>query len=227
MKMKQKKIVMIVVGIFALIILAAICSGICKKETQNVDMEKIEEVELADGLVITHKGSYSGKFWEDGSDEELSDIYSIQVENRGTKVLQYAELTVELEEGQAEFSLSTLPIGEKVVLLEKNKLEYQDGDIKSAVAENVVFFQDGISMYEDIFEISGLDGALNIKNISDKDISGDVFIYYKNYDSDMFYGGITYRARVEGGIAAGEIKQVMTSHYLQEGSILMMITYTE
>lgn len=227
MKNKQKKIILIGAVSIAAIIVAILCFAVGTKNKEADDLAKIEEIELIDGLFITHKGAYSGEFWEDGTDEEVSDIYSIVIENRGTQVLQYAEITIELEGKQAKFSLSTLPIGEKVQVLEQNKLEYQDSSIQNATIENVVFFRDGISMYEDIFEISGLDGALNVKNISDKDITGDIFIYYKNYGAEMFYGGITYRARIEGGISAGEIKQVMTSHYSLEDSLLMMITYTE
>ena len=45
---------------------------------------------------------------------------------------------------------------------------------------------------------------LNVPNISDEDIPGDVVVYYKHASADMLYGGITYRVTISGGIKAGE-----------------------
>lgn len=227
MKKKQKKIVLTGAGVLIVIVIAIVCVMINKKTKSEFDFKAIEEIELDNGLVITHMDSYSGEYWEDGSNEEISDIYAIIVENRGTKVLQYAEITIELEGKEAQFTFSTLPVNEKVLVLEKNKLKYEEIEIIDAEISNVVFFENGISMYEDIFSLSGADGVLNVENISEKSISGDIFVYYKNYNADMFCGGITYRARVEGGLKAGETKQVITKKYSMEDSLLMMITYTE
>ena len=68
-----------------------------------------------------------------------------------------------------------------------------------------------------------MDGALNVQNVSDAAITGDIYICYKNAASDLYYGGITYRARIEGGLAPGEIRQVMTGHYSTVGSAIVMV----
>jgi hypothetical protein len=49
-------------------------------------------------------------------------------------------------------------------------------------------------------------------------------IYYKNSASDLYYGGITYRIRIEGGLAAGEIRQAMGNHLSESGSAVMFVT---
>jgi len=47
---------------------------------------------------------------------------------------------------------------------------------------------------------------------------------YKNAAADLYYGGITYRVRIEGGIKAGEIKQLMAGHFSETGSKIMFVT---
>jgi hypothetical protein len=79
-------------------------------------------------------------------------------------------------------------------------------------------------MMKETFEITGGDGYLDVKNISNADISGDIFVYYKNSASDLLYGGITYRARLSGGIKAGETMRIMTGHYHEGASRLLMVT---
>ena len=89
--------------------------------------------------------------------------------------------------------------------------------------KNVAVFPQEPETWEDRLKIQALDGALNVTNISGKDITGDVVIYYKNASSDILYGGITYRVTIKGGIKAGEIKQVPAAHYTAKGSRVMWI----
>jgi hypothetical protein len=49
-------------------------------------------------------------------------------------------------------------------------------------------------------------------------------IYYKNYTQGLYYGGITYRVRVPGGIQADEVKQLTASHFSSTGSRVMFVT---
>ena len=84
--------------------------------------------------------------------------------------------------------------------------------------------QDGVLLYPDQLKLQILDGAVNVTNISGKDIAGDIVIYYKNSAADLYYGGITYRVRIEGGLKAGEIRQIMASHFSDTGSKIMFVT---
>ena len=85
-------------------------------------------------------------------------------------------------------------------------------------------FSEPLSLQEDKLQLQVLDGALNVVNISGADIEGDIVIYYKNAASDLLYGGITYRVRIEGGMKADEIKQIMASHFSDSGSRIMFVT---
>lgn len=195
--------------------------------TEPVQIQIPEDVNinLGYGLEITDAGSYTGIYMEDGTDDTVSGTAMIVVTNTSDQALQYAGITVSAGERTLEFSVSTLPAGESVLLLEAGRQEYVQGEtFASAVAHEVVFFDEPLSLCEDQLEISALDGAMNVTNISGQDITGDITIYYKNASADLYYGGITYRARIEGGLAAGEIKQIMTEHFSASGSEVVFVT---
>lgn len=191
----------------------------------NNQKETIATFELSDGLEITKIGSYSGKFVEDGSDEEVSDILAIEVKNTTGSPVQYCEIVLSGNNGTANFSLSTLMPNETMIVLEKDKQKYisENNTYLNATAGNVAFFTYEPSLYSDTFSIQALDGALNVTNKSNESIVGPVYIYYKNKLDDLYLGGITYRCKVEY-LNPGDIRQVMTNHFDAENSEIMFIT---
>lgn len=200
------------------------------QETEKVQIDDIEEVSIVlnGQMQIEDIGKYTGIYMEDGSDEVVSGILMMVVRNISEETIQYAEIDLTVGEETAGFSLSTLPPGEAVVLLEKNRMAYSsDVDYFSSKAEarNVATTQQPLSLYEDKLKIQTLDGAINITNISGEDITQDIFIYYKNSASDLYYGGITYRITLEGGLKADEIRQIMASHFSQNGSKIMFVSF--
>jgi hypothetical protein len=40
----------------------------------------------------------------------------------------------------------------------------------------------------------------------------------------MYYGGITYRIRIEGGLKAGEIRQGTAAHFNPDNSTVVFVT---
>lgn len=190
-------------------------------------LETVEDknFNLIDGLQITDIGSYTGIYMEDGSDEVVSRVLMIVLTNNGVSTLQYAEIVMAGADREAVFTVSTLPAGESVVLLEQTRMAYTDADeFTSAIAQNVTFFTEPLSLLEDRLKIQAVQGAINVTNISGADITGDIVIYYKNSSSDMFYGGITYRARIEGGLKDGELRQIVPSHFSADGSTILFVT---
>lgn len=194
--------------------------------TRPVQIEQVQEVgiDLGDGMRIIDVGRYTGAYMEDGTDEVVSGVMMIVVANTGESDIQYANISLPVGDQTAQFTLSTLPVGAMVVLLEQNRMAYTDGEYTEATASNVALFQTPMSLCEDRLQIQSLDGVVNVTNISDSDIDGDIFIYYKNSAADIYYGGITYRMRLEGGLKAGEIRQLMASHYSEAGSTIMFVT---
>ena len=180
---------------------------------------------LDKGLVIDEIGSFTGIYMEDGTDEMVSRILMIVVTNTSDRTIQYAELQLTDGVDTAKFALSTLPPGESMVVLEQNRMPYSDGvNLTQASAHNVAFFLEEPSTNEDKLKIQILDGIMNITNISNAPITGNVVVYYKNIFNDRLYGGITYRVTISGGLKTGEIKQISAAHFSSTDSRLMFTT---
>lgn len=190
---------------------------------------KIDEVEnvcvnLSFGMRIVDVGKYTGIYMEDGTDEIVSGLLMIIVENTGTQDVQYAQIKMQIGNQTATFKMSTLPAGESIILLEQERMPYTEGTITWAAAEDVVLFPEPMSLRQDRIQLQALNGAINVTNISGEDITGDVVIYYKNYTYGQLYGGVTYRCVIRGGIKAGEMKQIHAQHYRPTVSRVMFVT---
>lgn len=191
----------------------------------QVDNAQKVAIGLDYGLQIVDVARYTGVYMEDGKDDIVSGTLMIVVKNAGTADIQYAEIEMPVGDQTARFTLSTLPAGESVTVLEANRMRYDTGaSYTTASAVTVAPFSQSLSLFRDKLEIQMLDGALNVTNISGEDMTDDVTIYYKNSASDMLYGGITYRVCVTGGLKSGETKQVMAGHYTVSGSRIMFIS---
>lgn len=199
------------------------------KENKFESPEKNEDAleQTINEIEILSIGSYEGYFPEDGSDEEISNVMFIKIRNNGKRTLQYAEIYLTIKSENAEFSFSTLAPGKEMYVIEKNRLEYVKGKVKDVRFENVVYFEEEPQKYDDRLEVQELDSALNIKNISEKDIEGPIAIYYKNKITDAYFGGITYRVIIEDTLKVGEIRQVMTKHFAPEKSEVLFVTLAE
>lgn len=184
-----------------------------------------ETYDLGDDLELLSVGKFAGIYLEDGTNEVVSNIMMIQVANNSQKDLQLARIRLNYTSFTAEFEATNIPAGQSVVLLEKNRRAYVDEKFESTLVQNVIFFQNNMTTADDQFEISGLEGALNVKNISDADISDDIYVYYKYTSGKQLYGGITFRAMVQGGLKAGEIRQVMTSHYDPDTCVIVAVEH--
>ena len=198
-------------------------------EQTQVQTEQTEPVgiSLGNGLAVLDIGAYTGIYMEDGTDEIVSDILMMKVTNIGEDNVEYARITMAVGEETAEFTLATLKPGDTVVLLEKSRMAYDssvDYDSAEIVCQNLALYQEPLRLHEDKLSIQILDGAIYVTNISGKDITGRVSIYYKNKASGIYYGGITYRIVLENGLKDGEIRQMMASHFSETGSEIVFVT---
>lgn len=195
----------------------------------TITMEE-NSVNLGYGIYVTDIGSYTGMYMEDGSDEILSGVLMMIVKNGGEQDIQYAKITMDIGETQAVFTATTIPVGKSMVLLEQNKLTWDEAVDYSAIlpkVENIAYFQEQPTTHEDKLEIQIIDGALNVTNISGADIPGKITVYYKNAAEDLLYGGITYSVSIDGGLKADELRQIMTNHASDTGSEIMFVTIAE
>ena len=192
-------------------------------ETENM-------VNLGYGLYALDIGKYTGVYMEDCTDEVLSNILMLMVQNNGEQDIQFAQIIMQVGDETAQFQATTIPVGARMVLLEQNRMTWDETADYSQIypmVENMAYFQEPVSTHEDQLKIGIVDGAINVTNISGADIPGTITVYYKNAAQDVYYGGITYRITVEGGLKADEIRQVMTNHASDTGSKIMFVTVTQ
>lgn len=230
-KNRKKKKIIVVLSTILLCLLVIDVAIICKyKLGKNNDEENTPitsdeiSIDIGNGMLITEMGAYDGNFMEDGTDEDVSNIMMIKVKNESKQTIQYAEIRIPVKDREAKFSLSTLAPNSTVILLEQKRMEYVEIETETAIAENVVIFVEPLVLHEDKIKIQILDGAINVSNISGEDITDDITIYYKNYVDDLYYGGITYRIRIEGGLVKDEIRQIMAQHFSDTNSKVMFVT---
>ncbi len=184
-----------------------------------------ESFDLGSGVLVTEFLSYTGAFMEDRTDEVVTDVLAIRVTNTGDEYIQTMDITLTAGDTEAVFSLSTLFPGDTVIVLEKNRMAYSTAPgFTQAVAGNVALFQEPPTLCADQLEIQCLNGVINITNISGQDITGDIYVYYKNCINDIYYGGITYRIRIQGGLKAGEIRQGSAAHINPDNSTVVFVT---
>ena len=192
---------------------------------QPAETERVEGLNLGSGVILTGYLPYTGAFMEDRTDEVLADVLGIKITNTGEEYIQAMDFTLTDGDVTAQFALSTLFPGQTMVVLEKNRMaytgvpEFTDFEISS-----VALFGGNPGMAEDKIKIQCLDGVINITNVSGEDITGDILVYYKNYIGGIYYGGITYRLRVEGGLKAGEIRQGAAAHFNTSNSTVVFAT---
>lgn len=230
-KVKKRKIIYIIAAAAALLaVIACIVFFATRGDDPAPDSGQTQDVKyisLGSALKLTLVGEYDGVFMEDGSNDEITNALAIVLQNDNYNDLQYAEIYLDYGDFTASFTATNVPSGSSVLLLEKNRTLSKERLPNKYYTENLVFFDEKMSVAEDVFEINGTDGAINIKNISDKDIDGDVVVSYKNYANDMFYGGITYRITVTGGIKAGEMKQAPAGHFSSSSSKVLTATWVD
>ena len=101
------------------------------------------------------------------------------------------------------------------MVLETNALAWKSGvEQMSFTAENLAYFQYERTIFPEVFSLSVTDQTLRLENISENDVSGDVYVYYKNMEEDVFIGGITYRVKFSEGF--GQVKLWQSSESLSE-----------
>lgn len=188
------------------------------------EIDGVTSFNLGQGLDILRYGKYIGLYMEDGSDTFVENVMMIVVQNTSEHAIQYAKITVSGPAGDAVFTLTTLLPGDSVVVLEANRKPYNDQDVyNQATLDNLAFFQETPDAMEDQLQIQPLSGGFNITNISGQDITGEIAVYFKDVAGDTYYGGITYVCRLQGGLKAGETRQIMSSNFSEEGSRVVFI----
>lgn len=192
------------------------------ENNQNEDVISCPYAVSGTTLTIQKIGGYSGVFIEDGSDEDISDVTALLLENTGDINVEYVSLTLNRDGETLEFEASDIPAGASVVVQEKNKAAYQDGTYSDCDAMSAEL--DTFEMSEDQVKVEETeDGSLKVTNLTSEEIPC-IRIFYKFYmeDENAYIGGITYTAKLTE-VAAGSSQTVRPSHYSAGYSKITMV----
>ena len=174
-------------------------------------------------LTALSLAAYEGPFWEDGTDEEVTGIAALVVENNSGLFVERGAVILSVNDQTLVFELEALPPGERVLVLEKDRKVYCPceeivcyGWVKNAYPEHIP----GVTVADNSL------GVFCVINQSDA-LLERVTVYYKNYDSQsgMFIGGTSYQAEVER-LQPHETRAISPYHYAQGSSRIVAATAT-
>ena len=174
------------------------------------------------GLVIEKMAAYKGLFVEDGTNVNTENVAMLLLENNGDFPVEYTQICVQYGQEQLLFDVSALPVGEKLVVQEKNGKAIPDAEMSSAKAMVVQRAEMGMSENEVRVTDNG-DNTITIENLTDDTIS-TVRVFYKYYmeEEAIFVGGIAFTVRVTR-LNAGESVTIRPSHYTSQNSRVVMV----
>ena len=195
-----------------------------KPETEQTSVtttEKQEEKYISDfqGVKVLEKFSET---------TENGNVSAVIIKNTTDKTLQYSTLTENFSDGTVySYTASTIPPGEVCIVTEDSESPFKDNSPSTFSDKAVAFFQQEPSVYNDTLQYVGANSILTVKNKSDKDITENIVIYYKDYAESRFTSGVTYRVTIEGGLKSGEIKQIPAKHFVNGKSMIMFAQFVD
>lgn len=230
--MKKRTIIIVaialVIAALAFVIILLHNSG-NRNETirpENIVVKDIEIDADTEGISVVSVDSVAGMYVEDGTDEVLSDILTVTFCNESDMTLQYAKLILTVGDDEYIFEISTVPAGGTVRAMEMDRKPFVSpkGDV-SLKQENIAWFLDEPSMYENLFSITQRNNAIIIENISGNTVNAPIYVYYKNYTDGVYIGGITYRTGTQEPLEPGQTIVLDAKHFAPDASQLMFVTY--
>lgn len=194
------------------------------EQEPTVAIREEDAIDLGQGLLIRRMDRYSGVYMEDGTDEIVQNVMMLILENTADRDLRLARIDVVYRDFTAEFEVTSLPAGEKAMLLERSRRTAVEDSYQSCAARNVAFFEEPMNLEEERIALTGERGMVRVRNLAGTDIPGPVCVYYKNSAQDLLYGGITYRVTIPEGITAGAEVTIPAGHYDPELCRFVQVT---
>ena len=190
--------------------------------TKNTDTKTFPFAISGTKIEVLSYTSYDGVFIEDGTDTAISGVATLIIRNSGKTAIELADISVNCNGKQLQFTCSSLPAGAMAVLQEKGRTPYSEGtltDCRASISE-----LDTLPMSDDLVSVTDGDGnSLIVKNISGKEIPC-VRIFYKFYAAEekAFVGGITYVAKITE-LQPGAEQTITPTHYADGYSTVTMV----
>ena len=177
------------------------------------------------GLTIEKIAPYSGMFVEDGTNAMVENVAMLMLHNTGNDPIEFTQICVEYGEEKLLFDVSALPVGDILVVQEKNGKTLPSGDVTFLSA--AVVHRADMELSEGKVQVTDNgNNTLTIKNLTGETIP-TVRVFYKYYmaDEDIFVGGIAFTVRITR-LNPGASVTIQPSHYTsQTCRVVMVLTY--
>ncbi|MBR4961094.1 MAG: hypothetical protein IKY52_09375, partial [Clostridia bacterium] len=183
---------------------------------------------LTDEITLDRIYTATGYFPEDGSDEAVENVLAVKLTNTSAKTLEYLSFALTLNGEVSSFTAATVPAGKSVYVFAADR-STAPAEITTAESEIEfeIHFAEEPSAKTDTLSYEVQNGTIVVTNISDRDIPSDIVVYYKSTAEDGYLGGITYRLRISGGLAAGESFNGYAPHAYAHMTEIMFAQYEE
>ena len=169
-------------------------------------------------IAIRRLNGYTGNFFEDGSEEPVTNVLALQFRNDSEQDIQYAEYVFEVNGEEIPFKLSNLPVGQRCVVLAANRHAFDANEVLKLKSRLVAAVDSLPSADSQILAVVNGD-AITIMNLTDQPIPV-ARVFYKTYyaDQETFVGGITYTVTVQNIPAGGSSGAITPEHFSGEMS---------
>ena len=173
-------------------------------------------------LVVRQLASYDGPYLEDGTEEELTGVAALVVENTGTIGIEYVQLVVNQGKRELVFNATYIPPRGTVLILEKNRQPYTRDTVTGCRCRTLI---PGTFDWEKerILIQPGEGFSLTVTNLTEEAMPY-VRVFYKQHEAaaDLYVGGITYSAVVPD-LQPGETREVTPYRYAHGYSAVVAV----
>ena len=140
-------------------------------------------------LVVEKSFGYDGPYIEDGSCEPVSNVAGVILHNAGQRGISFAVVALEQGEKTTYYSVTWLPAGERVLVLDMERKEFTDAPITGCRVLGIRW-DDFSSAPVEIERL--VDNGVEVTNLTQETLTG-VRLRYKWYleDYGIYFGGIT------------------------------------
>ena len=206
----KKKIIISLVILLALS-LVGVAAFVFVSQNKSSSYIKMD-TNVEDWLKITKVCEYDGKL-------------AIVVQNTSEMDIEYASLTAKNKNESLSFEISVLLSGTETMLLCNENAKFDSKAIYTAwKTQNVVHFEKAPVMNDEKIEVSLTNGSISIRNVSDKDITSDILIYYKEKIDGILNGSVTHRV-ITSGLKSGAQTYIKINGINPDTYQIMFIEY--
>ena len=223
MKLKQRKFTCgIVIACFLLL------TSVCGKQTMPstdtlvetsvaVNAEDMTFMLANDMIEVENMSPYTGLSPELVDDSMLDNVYAFKFTNVSEQIIEH--VTISFSNGRKEGTLELEMLLPGKPVFAAFDIEYENDNTQVSFESSMCTCIDVKTETQNALRVSGDDGVLSVKNISDNFLP-IVRIYYREFDDQDIYQGATCGCVIIDGINAGEEADVKAEGWTNQCAII-------